>query len=94
MDISKEQIIKTAALAKLMLQKDELDRLGQELQDILKYAEVLGDLPSGGVDLQHSSPSVLTNPPLASLSRDQVLALAPESAQGMIRVPKVVNHAE
>lgn len=91
--ISNKEIEETAKLAKLALSDEQLNTLGDQLQEILEFAQVLGDLP-----LAHIQPMAGVyrengngTEDKARLSQAQVLALAPDSRQGMIRVPRVMD---
>ncbi len=94
--ISREQVKKTAALAKLALGEEELDKLANQLQEFLDYIDVLREIPAGEVEpAGEDRESWLSEREDAScLRQEQVVTLAPDSIQGMIRVPKVIAHGE
>jgi len=91
MKITPEQVKKTAAMAKLPLADDELAEMASQLQEFLDYVNILKKLPSGA-----ASPPLAPGDPSpqgqgeACLSQEEVLALAPDSSQGMVRVPRVI----
>jgi aspartyl-tRNA(Asn)/glutamyl-tRNA(Gln) amidotransferase subunit C len=94
LSISNKQVAATAELAKLALRDKELTTLAGQLQDILDYAEVLAELelftpdPDKGEDVQRK----ICGQGPQSLLQEEVLALAPDSVQGQIRVPPVMDH--
>lgn len=92
--ISEEQVIKLAARAKLFLGKDEVPTLRQQLQDLLNHAggmspedlaAVEAVVPIGALPV---APSSCSSP---ALKQEEVLALAADSEQGYIRVPRVLG---
>ena len=95
MPISKIQIYATAEQSKLALSADEVTRLANELYDLLDYAEVLADLrldtipPMTGV---HNLVHGVCRQHIQGLKQTDVLALAPESFRGFIRVPRVIDN--
>lgn len=93
MKITLEQVKKTAALAKLPLEGKELVAMVAQLQEFLDYVEVLKKMPPA----KASTPLALDEPVLdwqgdACLGQEEVLALAPDSGQGMVRVPRVIEY--
>lgn len=95
MQISREQVKKTAAMAKLALGEEELGKLARQLQEFLDYIEVLREIPAGEAESAKADRGVCYEREAAScLSQEQVLALATDSIQGLIRVPKVIEHGE
>lgn len=84
-----------ARLSSLQLGDDEAADLTQDIQNILKYVEQLGQLDTSGVeptyqvtDLQNVwRDDVATQ---STVGRDELLALAPEQMDGHIKVPQVL----
>lgn len=91
MAISREQVLHVAALAKLALTEEEVERFTEQLGAILEAVGKVSELDLSGVEpLSH--PLDLVNAwdedePRPSLSLDQALANAPESEDGHFRVP-------
>lgn len=84
-----------AQLSSLQLSDAEIDDLQEDISNILKYVEQLGELDTTGVeptyqvtDLENvwRDDVVLEN----EVNREQLLALAPESLEGHVKVPKVL----
>ena len=95
MSVTPEQVRHIARLARLAMSDEELDRLLPELNNILGWVELLGEVDTQGVE------------PLATVieqklrlredavtdgdCRDDVLANAPAAEHGFFAVPKVIE---
>ena len=91
MAITREQVLHVAALARLALTEEELERLEAELRAILDAVGKVSELDLTDVP-PTSHPLDLVNvfaedEPVESLPRDAVLALAPDTEDGAFRVP-------
>jgi aspartyl-tRNA(Asn)/glutamyl-tRNA(Gln) amidotransferase subunit C len=89
-----ETVRALAQLARLALSPEEEARLAPELGRILAAFEVLQrPLPPGApASGEHAAPTLLRgDQPLPSLERSALLASAPESEEGFLRVPKTVG---
>ncbi len=86
-----------AKLARLDLDDAEAATFQPQLQAILDHVEALTALDLDGIDpTAHPSPTfgpMRDDTPGESLAPEAVIANAPDSAQGQIRVPKVVADA-
>ena len=93
--ITRDDVAKVAALARLTLSDDELDTFTGQLESILEHAEDVSALDLQGVPpTSHPYPlRNVTRPDEVrpSLDRDEVLAAAPASEAGMFRVPPVLG---
>jgi len=88
-------IARVARLARIALDEEELARYGAQLVQILEHAERVQALPTADVPP--------TSPPLPmvnafrpdevrpSLDRDEILAQAPDAADGYFRVPRILE---
>lgn len=88
------EIEKIARLAKLSLEKEELEALRGDLEKILDFAGSLsGESLEEGELLLESLPEMeLREDQMgACLPRDEILAGAPESRDGFFYVPKTVK---
>jgi aspartyl-tRNA(Asn)/glutamyl-tRNA(Gln) amidotransferase subunit C len=93
--LSRAQVIAIAELAKLQLSDEEIERFGDQLSQVLEYAERLEQLDTADIP---PTASVL---PLRnvfrddevrpSLPRDEALANAPDTADGQFRVDAVLD---
>jgi aspartyl-tRNA(Asn)/glutamyl-tRNA(Gln) amidotransferase subunit C len=97
-EISREEVLKIADLAKLHFSESELDEFTSQFRSIIHYVEKLkeadveGVAPTSHVSLAEGSTRSLfrddgTRP---SLPEEQALANAPDPGSGHFRVPKVL----
>jgi aspartyl-tRNA(Asn)/glutamyl-tRNA(Gln) amidotransferase subunit C len=93
--ISRNDVQHLAQLSSLHLSDGELDGLQADLSNILQYVEQLGELDTAGVeptyqvtDLENvwRDDTVIDD----GVSREQLLALAPDMAVNQVKVPKVL----
>jgi aspartyl-tRNA(Asn)/glutamyl-tRNA(Gln) amidotransferase subunit C len=93
--ISLDEVQHLAQLSSLQLSATETDDLQKDLGNILKYVEQLGELDTAGVeptyqvtDLENvwRDDSIVED----HVSREQLLALSPESLDNHVKVPKVL----
>jgi aspartyl-tRNA(Asn)/glutamyl-tRNA(Gln) amidotransferase subunit C len=92
--VTVETVEHVARLAHLSLTEEEKVSLARELQDILAYAETIQALDTEAVEpMSHAAATEVLRPdePQPSLSRDRVLAAAPDAADGLFRVPRVIG---
>jgi aspartyl-tRNA(Asn)/glutamyl-tRNA(Gln) amidotransferase subunit C len=95
MAISKEAVKYVAHLARIELKPKELEKMADELKDILGFIDRLKKVDIGSTSpTSHILPinSVLReDKPGASLSCDQALENAPEKKGHFFSVPKVIE---
>lgn len=93
--ISKDEVVRLATLGAISLSDDQIARLEIELAEILGYVEQLSELDTEGIvptyqvtDLEHVTrrDEVIDY----GLSREQLLAVAPDQANNQLKVPKVL----
>lgn len=93
--ISRNDVLHLAQLSSLQLADDEVDSLQQDIGNILGYIEQLSELDTSGVEPTYQVTG-LTNVwrddvvDQSSVSREQLLALAPEQQNNSVKVPKVL----
>lgn len=95
MKLSRQEVLHIALLARLGLNETEVDKLSQQLSDILDNFEILqqvdtGDIPptAQSIDLQN----VVSNDEVTpSLPQDQVLANAPRKEDNFFKVYPVLE---
>src|SRR6201993_3148618 len=90
-EIDREQLLKVAHLARLELREDEVERLGQQLNDILAAVSKVSELDLADVP-PTSHPLEVVNvwdedEPRPCLSVDEALANAPERDGDFFKVP-------
>lgn len=91
MQISVEHVKRIAALAKLEITPAELLAMKDQLQKLLDFTGSTDILHREGVEPIGAFPPSLGEVGHCGLSQEEVIALAPDSYQGMIRVPRVVG---
>ncbi|MDR0591211.1 MAG: Asp-tRNA(Asn)/Glu-tRNA(Gln) amidotransferase subunit GatC [Candidatus Nomurabacteria bacterium] len=93
--ITKDEIKHLAELANLTLSDEEVDSLGGDLNDIVAYIEQLSELNTEGVEPTYMTvdlEDVWRDDEVIDygLTRENLLALAPDQADDQIKVPKVL----
>ena len=93
MEITRDQVLHVAKLARLALTDDEVERFRGQLSAILEAVGKVSELDLDGVP-PTSHPLDLVNvlaedDPVPSLSREAVLANAPDPEDGFFGVPPV-----
>jgi aspartyl-tRNA(Asn)/glutamyl-tRNA(Gln) amidotransferase subunit C len=92
--LSRDEVLRIAALARLELTPEETDLFTLQLARILDYVEQIRDLDTAGVPpTSHVMNQPIDRPDVAhdSLSLDDALANAPDAARqsGLFKVPRV-----
>jgi aspartyl-tRNA(Asn)/glutamyl-tRNA(Gln) amidotransferase subunit C len=89
--IEREQVLHVAKLARLRLSEAEVEKMAEELSGILDHVDRIGELElddvaptSHVIDLENV---LRADQPRPSWPRDDVLAQAPDPAEGAFRVP-------
>jgi len=94
-EISREQVEYVANLSRLELSKEEKERFAAQLGQILEYVEKLNELDTSGVaPMVHAIERENVwrqDASGGSLSREEALQNAPESAEGCFRVPRIIE---
>lgn len=95
MQITPDLIKYLEKLARITLTENEEKKVGNELQDILTYIDMLNELDTDGVEaMSHCFPvtNVMREDQVQpSMSADEIVANAPESQDGCFVVPKTVD---
>ena len=94
MKISKEEVLKVAALARLDLEEAAIGPFAEQISTILDYVDTLKQVDTEGVPATSHAIS-LTNAFREDelhehLDRDKALANAPEKEDGAFTVPRVI----
>ncbi len=96
MRLTREEVLHIAALARLEISEDEVERYRQQLSDILDYAARLQAL-----DTSHIPPTASVLParqvlrpdePVPGLPRQTLLGGAPQTEDDQFRVPPVLDN--
>jgi len=93
--VSKEEIEKIARLARLNLKEDEINEIGEQINQILDYVKKLEELDTDNIEpLSHALDlnNVFREDVIqASLPREKALENAPLKSDKFFRVPKVIK---
>jgi aspartyl-tRNA(Asn)/glutamyl-tRNA(Gln) amidotransferase subunit C len=94
--LSREDVLRIAALARLQLTAPEVDLFTRQLGSILEYVEQIQGLDTEGVvPTAHvlNRPVDRADEPAPTLSREEALANAPDAATeaGLFKVPRVMG---
>ena len=94
MQVSKEEILHIANLARLDLNENEVDKYIENLQDILNFANIVNNAPVEGLDI-----TIGANEAKNIFRKDQIkrfedteslLQNAETKEQNMFKIPKVI----
>lgn len=93
--ISRDDVLHLAQLSSLELNEAEIDGLQTDISNILGYVEQLGKLDTMGVEPTYQVTgleNVWRNDTVINygVTREELLARAPESVDSQIKVPKVL----
>lgn len=93
--VSRDDVLRLAQLSSLQLANDEIDSLANDITNILRYVEQLNELDTEAVEPTYQVTG-LENiwrediVDTGNVSREALIALAPESKDNQIKVPKVL----
>jgi aspartyl-tRNA(Asn)/glutamyl-tRNA(Gln) amidotransferase subunit C len=91
--VTVETVEHVAKLASLSLTSEEKETFARQLDEILTYAESIQALPTDDVEpMSHARTSEIFRPdvPHQSLPQGAAVAAAPDAADGLFRVPKIL----
>lgn len=95
MSLSADQVLHIARLARIAVSDEDVDRFTAQLSAILDHFTALSAVDTEGVEpTAHPLPLhnvMRADEPHASLSRDEVLANAPDHEDGYVRVRAVLE---
>ncbi len=94
--ISREELLKLAALARLRLDESEIGQFQHDIAEMLEYVKTLEQVDTSGIEPLSPAPDTgnvlredLVKP---SLPVDEALKNAPERVDNYLKVPKVVDN--
>jgi aspartyl-tRNA(Asn)/glutamyl-tRNA(Gln) amidotransferase subunit C len=95
MALTRDEVLHIARLARLALAESDVDRMRNQISDILGHFEALQSVPTDGIE-PTAYPLPLNNVMRAdettpSLRRDEALANVPEADDGYLRVRAVLE---
>lgn len=95
MAISREEVIYIAGLARLTLTEEEINLYAQQLNDILGYIDQLNELDVDNIEPMSHVLDIVNvmreDKHLPSLTREEVMANAPDHDNEHFKVPRVVK---
>ena len=100
MSVTREEVAKIAALARIAMDDAALESMVPELNNILGWVEQLGEVDTSGVEpmtavipntLRLRADEVNADPKTGGDRREDVLANAPVAEHGFFGVPKVIE---
>ena len=95
MEVSKEEILHIAKLARLNLKEEEIPEYIKNLQDILNFANIVNEAPIDGLDTAIGAIdnyNVFRKDEIKVFEDNKALLQnAPSEEQHMFKIPKVIN---
>lgn len=95
MQVSKEEILHIANLARLNLEEDEVEKYIDNLEDILNFAEIVNNAPVEGLDITigaNETKNVFRKDEIKIFEdNESLLQNAVSKEQNMFKLPKVIN---
>jgi aspartyl-tRNA(Asn)/glutamyl-tRNA(Gln) amidotransferase subunit C len=95
MNVTREDVIKVAALARLRLKEEEIDSFQRDLDSVFRYFDQLREVDTEGVETMHhllDLQNVLeADVPHDCLDRKTALRDAPDRTDEFFRMPRVVE---
>lgn len=92
--VTKSDVAYLAALSKIALSDDELNGLTTDLENIIGYIEQLSELDTAGVEPTYQVTGLKNvcreDVVKQQISREELLALAPDQKNNQVKVPKVL----
>lgn len=93
--VSRDDVLRLAQLSNLQLTDDELDGMASQLTDILRYVGQLDELDTEGIEPTYQVTgleNVWRSDAVedSGVSREALLALAPELKESQVKVPRVL----
>lgn len=94
MKVSKEEILHIADLAHLNLEEDKVEQYLLNLEDILNFANIVNKQNVEGLDVTigiNENSNVFRKDEIKEFeNKEGLMANAPEQAQNMFKIPKVL----
>ncbi len=95
MQVSKEEILHIAKLANLNLKEEEVETYMGHLEEILNFANAVNQAPIDGLEETIGANDAYNmfrkDEIVQCIDREELLQNAPESQEGMFKIPKVIN---
>lgn len=98
MAISKEEVKKVAALSKLSFKEEELELFTSQMGKIIDMVEELGEIDTEGIPFTSNVVSEINvlreDVVVKGESREELLKNVPETKDGFIKVPAIMDNGE
>ncbi len=98
MAISEEQAKHVAELAKLSFLPEELHQFTEHLSEVIDMVELLGEVDTSGVPVTSNMSDNINvmreDEALPGMDRELLMKNVPESADGYIKVPAIMDDGE
>jgi aspartyl-tRNA(Asn)/glutamyl-tRNA(Gln) amidotransferase subunit C len=98
MAIRRDEVVRIAELAKLVIPEERMERMATDLSAVLEFVTALNRLDLGGVEPTNftavTQPLRDDVPNGRRLATEDALAMAPAAEAGFILVPPIVEHLE
>ena len=95
MQVSKEEILHIANLARLNLEENEIEKYIENLEDILNFANIVNNAPIDGLDVTigaNEAKNVFRKDEIEVFEDNSALLQnAPTQEQNMFKIPKVIQ---
>lgn len=95
MSLTKEEVLNVAKLARLEFNEEEIVRFQEDLNNILDYIDVLGEINTDEVEplaqIHETGVKLREDIVRESLTAQEAMKNAPASEDGALIVPKVVG---
>ncbi len=95
MQVTREELLHIAKLADLELDESEVDNYLANLEDILNFANIVNNAPVEGLDITigaNESKNVFRKDEVKVFKdNESLLENAPDKAQNMFKIPKVIE---
>ena len=94
MQVSKEEILHIANLARLDLNENEVDKYIENLQDILNFANIVNNAPVEGLDITigaNEAKNIFRKDEIKRFEdTESLLQNAETKEQNMFKIPKII----
>lgn len=92
MNITKEEVLKIAEISRLTLDKDEVDKVLKQLEDVLGYAQRVKNLANQANTYDaYKNINIMRDDKVRFLDPEIVLACAPEKEEHFFVVPRILD---
>ena len=95
MQVSKEEILHIANLARLNLEENEIEKYIENLEDILNFANIVNNAPIDDLDITigaNEAKNVFRKDEIEVFEdNSSLLQNAPTQEQNMFKIPKVIQ---